>query len=89
MASTYVRWETQWSEIELGIGCEVGTLEGCTREWLYWYNEHGDRFPTPANVIEQERQRADRAFQQLGQERRLREELLNRLRERGINLDDF
>ena len=25
-------------EIGLGIGCEVGTHEGCTREWLYWYD---------------------------------------------------
>ncbi len=83
-------------EIELGSGCEVGTHEGCTREWLYWYNQQGDRFPAPANLIEQERQRAEQerqraelAEQQLEQERRLREELLNKLRERGINLDDL
>ena len=90
-------------EIELGIGCEVGTHEGCTREWLYWYNQQGIRFPAPANVIEQERQRAELAEQraeqerqraqqaesQLEQERQLREELLNKLRERGINLDEF
>jgi hypothetical protein len=83
-------------EINLGIGCEVGTHEGCTREWLYWYNQKGDRFLAPANVIEQERQRvqqaeqrAELAEQQLEQERRLREELLNKLRERGINLDEL
>ncbi|MEW5858720.1 MAG: Uma2 family endonuclease [Cyanobacteriota bacterium] len=76
-------------EIELGIGCEVGTYEGYTREWLYWYDQPGNRFPTPANVIEQERQRANMAQQQLEQERQLREELLNKLRERGVNLDDF
>jgi hypothetical protein len=90
-------------EIELGIGCEVGTHEGCTREWLYWYDQQGNRFPAPANVIEQERQRAQQAEeraqqerqraqlaeQQLEQERQLREELLNKLRERGINLDEL
>ena len=83
-------------EIQLGIGCEVGTHEGCTREWLYWYDQKGDRFPAPANVIEQERQRAERAEQraelaeqQLEQERQLREELLHKLRERGINLDEL
>ena len=32
-------------EIELEIGCEVGTHEGCTREWLYWYDQQGNRFP--------------------------------------------
>jgi len=46
-------------EIDLGIGCERGTHEGCTRDWLYWYDEQGNRFPAPANVIEQERQRAE------------------------------
>lgn len=97
-------------EIELGIGCEVGTHEGCTREWIYWYDQQSNRFPAPANVIEQERQRAqqerqraERAEQraeqerqraqqaesQLEHERQLREELLNKLRERGINLDEF
>ena len=76
-------------EVGLGIGCEQGSHEGDTREWLYWYNQQGDRLPAPDNVIEQERQRAERFQQQLEQERRLREELLDRLRERGINLDDI
>jgi len=90
-------------EIDLGIGCEVSTHEGYTREWLYWYDQQGNRLPAPANVIEQERrraeqerqradlaeQRADLAEQQLEQERQLREELLNKLRERGINFDEL
>jgi len=90
-------------EIELGIGCEVSTHEGYTREWLYWYDQQGNRLPAPANVIEQEQQRADMAEQraeqeqqradiaeqQLEHERQLREELLNKLRERGINLDEL
>ena len=86
----YVRQTSQpvWMpEVGLGIGCEQGSHEGDTREWLYWYNQQGDRLPAPDNVIEQERQRADRFQQQLEQERQLREELLNRLRERVINLD--
>lgn len=88
----YVRQRSQpvWMpEVGLGIGCEQGSHEGYTREWLYWYNQQGDRLLTPANVIEQERQRADQAQQQLEQERQLREELLNRLQERGINLEDL
>jgi len=47
-------------------------------------------------VIEQERQRAQQAEHRVQQaehraqqERQLREELLDRLRERGINLDDL
>jgi len=46
-------------EVGLGIGCEQGSHEGYTREWLYWYNQQ-NRLPAPANVIEQERQRAER-----------------------------
>jgi Uma2 family endonuclease len=93
----YIRQSGQpiWMlELGLGIGCEQGNHEGYNREWLYWYNQQGDRLPAPANVIEQERQRAEQAEQrleqveqQLEQERRLREELLNRLRDRGIDVD--
>lgn len=69
-------------EIGLGIGCEVGVHEGCTREWLYWYDQQGCRIPAPSNVIEQERQRADQLEQQL-------EDLRAKLRERGIDPDSL
>jgi len=74
-------------EIGLGIGCEVGTHEGCTREWLYWYDQFSRRFPTPANVIEQERQRAEQSQQQLEQERQRAERLAERLRQMGVDPD--
>ncbi len=67
-------------EIGLGIGYEQGTHEGWTREWLYWYDEQGNRFPAPENVIEQERLRAERAEQQLA-------DLIAKLQERGIDPD--
>jgi Uma2 family endonuclease len=74
-------------EMALGIGCEVGTHEGCTREWLYWYDQLSRRLLAPANVIEQERQRADRAQQQLEQERQRAERLAERLRQMGVDPD--
>jgi Uma2 family endonuclease len=77
-------------EIGLGIGRERGTHQGITREWLYWYDQNGDRYPTPeelAEQTEQERQRAEQAEQQLEQERQLRAALLEKLRERGIDPD--
>lgn len=46
----YVRQagEPVWMpEIGLGIGREIGTNDRCQREWLYWYDEQGNRFPTP------------------------------------------
>ncbi len=60
-------------EIGLGIGRAVGTYEGWTREWLYWYDEQGNRFLTSDELLERERQQ--------------REELLAKLREKGIDID--
>lgn len=65
-------------EIGLGIGYELGTHDGHTREWLYWYNPQGDRLPAPDDLLQQERQRAAVAEQQLA-------DLLARLRARGID----
>lgn len=67
-------------EIGLGIGYEQGTHEGWSREWLYWYDQQGNRFPAPENVIQQERLRAERAEQQLA-------DLIAKLQERGIDPD--
>lgn len=39
-------------EIGLGIGCELGNYSGVTREWLYWYDESGKRYPTPQEKIQ-------------------------------------
>ena len=58
------------SEIELGIGCERGNYGGVTREWLYWYNDLGKRYPTPNERIQQESQRAQQESQRAQQESR-------------------
>jgi Uma2 family endonuclease len=89
---TYVRQlgDPVWMpELELGIGTGQGTFEGWTDEWLYWYDRQGNRFPTPDTIIEQERQRTEQERQRAEQERQLREDLLRRLRDRGINPDDL
>lgn len=52
-------------EIGLGIGAERGIYGGLTREWLYWYDEQGQRFPTPEERIKQAEQRAQRLAEQL------------------------
>uniref|UniRef100_UPI0030DB62CD hypothetical protein n=1 Tax=Coleofasciculus sp. FACHB-125 TaxID=2692784 RepID=UPI0030DB62CD len=61
------------NEIGLGIGRGRGTYQGWTREWLYWYDCEGIRFPTPEEQAEQ-------AQQQLGS-------LIAKLKERGIDPD--
>jgi hypothetical protein len=68
-------------EIELASGRDRGTYLDRTREWLYWYDENGDRLPTPEERVEQERQRADKAEQALRQ-------LQERLRQQGINFSE-
>ena len=51
------RYELQQShpvwlpEIGLGIGCERGNYGGVIREWLYWYDQAGNRYPTPENKL--------------------------------------
>jgi Uma2 family endonuclease len=50
-------------KIGLGIGCERGKYSGVTREWLYWYNEQGERYLTPEEWVKQETQRAIEAQQ--------------------------
>jgi DNA-binding NarL/FixJ family response regulator len=56
-------------EVGLGIGRGIGTHERWTREWLYWYDQQGNRLSIPEEIIEQERQRAEQAELQLNQER--------------------
>lgn len=41
------------SEINLGIGAEIGSYLGIEREWLYWYNQAGKRYLIPEERIEQ------------------------------------
>ncbi|MEH2005103.1 Uma2 family endonuclease [Nostoc sp.] len=56
------------AEIGLGIGCERGNYCGVTREWMYWYDEQGQRYLTPAEQIKQETQRAQQEAQRAQQE---------------------
>jgi hypothetical protein len=50
--------------INLGLGRAEGTYQGITREWLYWYNEQGERYLTPEEQLLSARQQALEARQQ-------------------------
>ena len=65
-------------EIGLGLGREKESYQGITREWLYWYSQAGDRYPTPDERAETAEQRAETAEQQL-------QDLLKKLKGRGID----
>jgi Uma2 family endonuclease len=90
-------------EIGLGIGCEVRSRSNWAREWVYWYDRFGNRYPTAeerANAAEaiarQERldkERAeaiaDRERQEKLQERQEKERLAAYLRSLGIDPDQI
>ncbi len=42
-------------EIGLGIGHERGLHEGHLRDWLYWYDENGKRYPPQEETLKQMR----------------------------------
>ncbi|TBR57774.1 hypothetical protein B4U84_17545 [Westiellopsis prolifica IICB1] len=80
------------SDIGLGIGRERGTYLGITREWLYWYNEQGQRLLTPEERIQEAEQRRLEAEQRRleAEQRRLEAEqraqiLTERLKALGID----
>jgi Uma2 family endonuclease len=86
----YVRQpgEPVWMpELELAVGRGQGVYEGWEREWLYWYDRQGNRFPSPEEIARQERQRAEQERQRAEQERQQAERLANYLRARGIDPD--
>jgi Uma2 family endonuclease len=58
-------------EIGLGIGMERGTYLGIPRQWLYWYNQQGEKLLTPeedAKLAKQKTQQAEQKVQQAEQE---------------------
>jgi Uma2 family endonuclease len=70
-----VMTNTVWMpEIGLGIGSERGNYAGVTREWLYWYDEHGKRYSTPNERVQEEVDRSNK--------------LANKLRQLGVDPDD-
>lgn len=76
-------------EIGLGIGRTQGTYEGWTREWLYWYTQQGEHYPTPDDRVQQAEQKANQTAALLEQQRQEYEALLAKLRDHSINPDEL
>ncbi|MCY7392799.1 MAG: Uma2 family endonuclease [Leptolyngbyaceae cyanobacterium CAN_BIN12] len=74
-------------ELGLGLGRDRGTYQGVLREWLYWYDETGQRYPTFEERADQAEERADQAEERADQAAEQLAELLIRLRDRGIDPD--
>ena len=74
-------------ELELGLGrCQLltGAIE---REALGWFDRLGNRYLTPAERAEQERQRAEQEQQRAEQERQRAERLADYVRSLGLDPD--
>jgi len=83
-------------EIGLGIGCEQGDHGDWQREWVYWYDRFGKRYPTAyerAAMAEAIAAQSDLAKQRAEaiaiQEKQKNEKLMSYLKSIGINPDDL
>ncbi|MCF4969459.1 Uma2 family endonuclease [Nostoc sp. CMAA1605] len=83
-------------EIGLGIGIEQGTYLGIPREWMYWYNQEGQRLLTPeeqARLAQQQAQQAQQQAQQAQQQAQQAQQQAQLLRERlrslGVDPDSL
>ncbi len=76
-------------ELELGIGCESKTYASWAREWVFWYDLHGNRYLTESEKIEQIWQEKEQERKDKEQERTAKEKLAAHLRSLGINPDDI
>jgi Uma2 family endonuclease len=79
-------------ELNLGIGRADGVFENWQREWLFWYDENGNRYPSPPELLQMEQNQKDLAQlqleqkqQQLEQEQQRSQRLQDKLRELGID----
>jgi hypothetical protein len=83
-------------EIALGIGCEQGDHGDWQREWVYWYDRFGKRYPTAherATMAEAIAIQSDLAKQRTEaiaiQEKQKNEKLMSYLKSIGINPEDL
>jgi Uma2 family endonuclease len=76
-------------EIGLGIGCEVRSLSNWSREWVYWYDRFGNRYPTSDERAVTAEERAVTAEAIATQEHQRAERLATYLKSLGINPDEI
>jgi Uma2 family endonuclease len=80
--------EPYWfEELSLGIGREMGSYQGITREWLYWYDDQGQRYLTPEERILTSQQQAIEAKKQAIEAKMRVNRLEKYLRSLGIDPD--
>ena len=87
----YVRQagEPLWlPEIGLAIGREMGTYRGWTREWLYWYDANGNKYPTPEEQLQETSSQLEETSSQLEDTSSQLEETSSQLQETSSQLEE-
>lgn len=83
-------------ELEIGVGLWAGEYEGISRLWLRWYDDQSNWIPTDTEQerqraeqaqakVEQEQQRTEQERQRADQAEQRLQDLLENLRQRGID----
>lgn len=72
-------------EIGLGLGRDRGTYLGREREWLYWYDQDGNRLRTPEERVYQFQAQVDQAEAKAEHEQTRADRLAEKLRELGVD----
>lgn len=76
-------------EIGLGIGYAPGLHQGWQRDWLYWYDEQGNRYPTPEERAEQAETKVRQAETRAERAEAKAAQLAKRLQVLGIEPDEI
>jgi Uma2 family endonuclease len=76
-------------ELKLGIGVATGTYKGWERDWLFWFDQAGDRYPSPDEQVMQAEQRVEQVEQRAIQAEQAVQELRTRMQQRGIDPDSL
>ncbi len=83
-------------EVGLGLGRDRGTYLGREREWLYWYDESGNRLLTPEERVaaaeakaEQAVTQAEQAAARADQEEARAQRLAEKLKALGVDPDSI
>ncbi|MDA0673896.1 MAG: Uma2 family endonuclease [Cyanobacteria bacterium] len=72
-------------KIGLGLGRDRGTYLGRQREWLYWYDQTGQRLSTPEEMAAQAQAQVQQERSRAEQEKLRADRLAARLRALGID----
>jgi Putative restriction endonuclease len=74
-------------EIQLGIGVEQGRYGHSDRQWLYWYDELGQRLLTPTERADAALEQVDVALERANAAERKTQRLLAKFQELGLDPD--